>query len=712
MWKRAIIVMMIVLTGASSSFADEGMWLPWNLSKTQIENMQEAGLKLSGKELFNMKAPSIKDAIVSLDEGSCTGSFISQKGLLLTNHHCAMGEIQQHSTVEKDYIKDGFWAQSLTAELPNPGKTATLLKEARNVTPYFQKPLKEAEGRIETEQIIDSIKTTILDTLSVPPHHEAEIKDFFHKNRFYLLLTQTFRDVRLVGAPPKDVGQFGAEKDNWMWPRHSADFALFRVYTAPDGSPADYATENIPYAPEKKLDINKSGPREGNFTMVMGYPGETQRFLTSHGIKETKEIINPVVADVRGIRLRIWKNHMETSPVAGIQYAEKYANSINYQKYAIGQNKSIENNNLTQKRKKHETCFSEWLKENPEKDYNKILSSAKLLYLMRQNLTRTTITTLESLINGSDISSIIMNAYPVYHALKNNKAGDLSNDLEKIRQKGKLFFQDFSPKIDQQVFNALVDYYRNNLEDSLQIKRSVLLGEARDFKALSESIYSRSAFTDPGRFRQFMENPAPEDFEKDPGFSFFKRVMEEFAPVYSMFNRFQDQVDHTMHQYVSALMDRYPKNGFYPNANSTLRLTTGKVAHYSPDDGIAYSAFSSHKGIIEKINSGAEAYQPEYPLKKLFQKDFADYADEEGNLPVCFITDNDITGGNSGSPVLNGKGEIIGLAFDGNWEGMASDISYDEERQRCVNADIRYILFILEAIPQARHLLSEMTIHS
>ncbi|MFW6202776.1 MAG: S46 family peptidase, partial [Marinilabilia sp.] len=529
------------------------------------------------------------------------------------------------------------------------------------------------------------------------------------KNKFYILITKTFQDVRLVGAPPKDVGQFGADKDNWMWPRHSADFAFFRVYTAPDGTPSEYQPENVPYEPKRTLDVNVKGVEENDFTMVMGYPGETQRYLTSHGIRETKEIINPVVADVRGIRQDIWKKHMENSPTAGIQYAEKYATSSNYHKYAIGQNNSIKNNDLTSKRKKHENQFKETIEDSSAEDHEKILSSAKLLYLMRRNLTKTTIITMESLINGPDITSLILNAYPLFHALeKNEEEKEITKNLDQLSQQGENFFQDFSPEIDKQVFDALLEYYRSNLPDSMQIERSVLLGESNDFEELSQDIYSNSVFASQKQFEDFTKNPTADDFKNDPGFAFFKRVMEEFGPMYSMFNRFEDQIDHTMHQYTNALMDRYSQYNFYPNANSTLRITTGKVASYSPHDGIAYSAFSTHKGIIEKINSGEKAYQPEYPLKKLLNNDFSDYANERGNLPVCFITDNDITGGNSGSPLLNGRGEIVGLAFDGNWEGMASDISYEANKQRCINVDIRYILFVMENIPEARHLLSEL----
>lgn len=713
MWTRAFFLLIFIQLTLLSAKADEGMWLPWNLPQSQINKMQEMGLKLPVEEIFGSRGGSLKDAIVSLDEGSCTGSFISSQGLLLTNHHCAYGEIQEHSTVEHDYLKKGFWAESLSEELPNPGKTATLLIEARNLTDLFKNALKEVSGRVHTQKTIDRLSAAIMDTLSVGPEYDAQIKDFLFQNEFYLFITQTFRDVRLTGAPPEDIGQFGGEHDNWMWPRHSADFALFRVYTSPDGKPAEYNPDNIPFQPTKVLPISTKGVEEKDFTMTLGYPGNTDRHLTSSGIRETKNILNPLIADVRGIRQEIWEKNMRKSHATGIQYADKYASSFNFYKYAIGQNKSIKELSLISRREKQEERIESWMGNLPEEHagYSNVLTSNRLLYVMRKKLAQTTYITLESLINGPEIGSLILDAYGLYSNIQ-REDGDPLKTIEHIKEleaKASKFFRDFSPEIDQRVFKAMLEYYQDNLEDSLQIEEEKLLGDAKNFRELSKQIYEKSAFSNPNRFRQFLKNPDTKTFESDPAFAFYKRVLGDFGPVYNMFNRFDSQIEYSMHKYIKAKQLFQPDKDFYPDANSTMRLSYGKVDGYSGPDGKAYSAFSTVEELMAKTESSNKHYQTEVDLDSLFFE-LSPKNGKKTNTPLCFISNNDITGGNSGSPVLNGNGEIIGLAFDGNWEGMASDLSYNKKYQRCVNADIRYVLFLIENLGHASHLIDEMKI--
>ncbi|PWD99131.1 S46 family peptidase [Marinilabilia rubra] len=712
MWKRALFLLFLHQFIFLSVQADEGMWLPWNLPQSQINQMQKMGLEISIDEIYSSQKASLKDAIVSLDNGSCTGSFISTRGLLLTNHHCAYGEIQEHSSVENDYLKKGFWAESLDDELPNPGKTATLLIEARNLTGIFNSALENVSGTEETLNTIDSLTSTILDTLRVGPDYDAQIKDFLFQNEFYLFITQTFKDVRLVGAPPEDIGQFGGEHDNWMWPRHSADFALFRVYTSPDGKPADYHPKNIPFHPSKVLDISTGGINKNDFTMTLGYPGSTDRYLTSTGIKETQNILNPLIADVRGIRQKIWEKNMRKSHATGIQYADKYASSYNFYKYAIGQNESIKELSLISRRQKQEQNFETWMDSIPEVEakYNNVLTSNRLLYTMRKKLTKTTYITLESLINGPEIGSLVVNAFGLYSNVR-REDGDPVKTIELIKDlesKAHKFFRDFSPDIDKKVFRAMLKYYQENLEDSLQITSEQLLGNSGNIRKLAKEIYEESAFSNPERFRQLLKNPKTKAFESDPAFAFYKRVFQDFGPVYSMFNRFDRQLDLSMHRYIKARQLHQPDKNFYPDANSTMRLSYGYVDGYSAPDGNEFPAFSSLKGLISKAESSKLHYQTQVSLESLFFKPGSNSPNI--NTPLCFISNNDITGGNSGSPVLNGNGEIIGLAFDGNWEGMASDLSYNSKYQRCVNADIRYVLFLIENLGQASHLIEEIKI--
>ena len=712
MWKRAFFLSIVIQLFFLPVKADEGMWLPWNLSQSQIDKMQKMGLKLSAEDIFGTQKSSLKDAIVSLDHGSCTGSFISPKGLLLTNHHCAYGEIQKHSTIAHDYLKTGFWAESYDDELPNPGKTATLLIEARNVTSLFSAPLSEASGRIQTERVIDSISSAILDTLTIAPELDAQIKDFLFRNEFYLLITETFRDVRLVGAPPEEIGQFGGEKDNWMWPRHSADFALFRVYSGPDGKPADYNPNNIPFQPARVLRLSTLGIKEDSFTMTVGYPGNTNRYMTASGIIETKDILNPVIGDVRRIRQEIWQKNMRKSPSTGIQYADKYASSCNYYKYAIGQNKSITQLNLIAKRRAQEQILENWIDTQPalKTQYGSVLASNQILHRMRKNLSRSTYITLESLINGPEIGSLIIDAFKLYANIR-KEDGDPVKTIHLIKElqtKANDFFQDFSPDIDQSVFKAMLHYYEDNLEDSLQIERGKLLGQAKNIRQLSKKIYKESAFSNLNRFMQFIKNPKTKKFENDPAFAFYKRVFENFGPDYSMFKRLDQQLDYTMHRYIQIKQLYQPNKNFYPDANSTMRLSYGKVIGYTTPIGKVFPAFSYFNGMMKKSHSSKE-YRTQIKLNSLFHDTESNMEFHTNQTPLCFISDNDITGGNSGSPVLNGKGELVGLAFDGNWEGMASDLSYNENYQRCINVDIRYVLFLIKELGKTSQLMDELT---
>ncbi len=699
----------------SLAMADEGMWLPWNLGKAQVEKMQKMGLVLTPEAIFSSEMSSLKDAVVALDSGSCTGSFISHNGLLLTNHHCAFSEIQKHSTLTNDYLKNGFWAHSPDQELPNPGKTASILLRVEDVTPLLDSILLPDLTSSQREKSLDSLMAIIIDTASQNGRFTAEIKDFYFQNQFFLFVSETFRDVRLVAAPPAQLGQFGDEADNWMWPRHSADFALFRVYAAKDGTPSEYSPENIPYHPKKHLSISLKGVENNDFTMILGYPGETQRFLTSFGIQETSDIINPVVNEVRSIKQKIWKNAMETMPVIDIQYADKYASSSNYQKYASGQNLSIQSNNLTSQRERLEQQFETWINLDSvtREDFHQVLSSTKLLYLLKQNLTRISITTIETLFNGPDVNVFIMEGFQLHNALSQSSPGstEIAAITDKLRKQGEAFFRDFNPDLDRQVFEAMLTYYQQHLRDSDRIPNEQLYGKRGTPSSLAESIYKYSIFSNSERYFQFLKNPSLQVMEKDPGFQFMIRVVNQYAPIYTILDRFDNQMEEMMQKYVEGLKAMQPDKNFYPDANSTLRLTFGKVAPYSPRDGVLYKATTSNLGLIEKFRSNRKSYQLPDSLLSLYQRDdYGRYKSTNQTLPLCFISNNDITGGNSGSAVLNANGQVVGLAFDGNWEGMSSDLGYVPTIQRCVSVDIRYVLFLIEELGGATHLLDELSL--
>ena len=714
MQKRIALLFLCYTIFIVPSFPHEGMWLPWHLPQSQIDKMHEMGFKLAPEDIFSATSPSIKDAVVSLENGSCTGSFISYQGLLLTNHHCASSDIQKHSSVEQNLLMEGFWAQSRSQEIPNPGKTATLLIDAQDLTDLFQSSLRNVESSIELESKIDSLSQVILDTLTLAPTYEATIKDFSFNNRFYLITTQTFRDVRLVAAPPEEVAQFGGEKDNWTWPRHSADFALYRVYCSPEGLPASYHPDNIPFTPSKSLKIDINGIEQQDFTLTLGYPGNTQRYTVAPGIKETYEVINPVIADVRKIKQQIWKKHMEHSPLFELKYAEKYATLMNYLQYATLQNKRIKALNIIEQQREYEEALQRRISNNPslENEYGNLVPSFEILYRMRENLARTSYITLETLLSGTELSSFVLETFELFSSINNNDSSprEEAELINTLKRKASLFFRDFSPEVDKEVFLEVLDYYQTNLADSLSINDSTLLGNYKSRENLASAMYSQSAFSSEDKFQKLMLHPKISDFLTDPAFSFYLRILQEFGPAYAMFNRMDRQLDYSMHRYFNLLSEIYPQKEFYPDANSTMRLSYGKIEGYVPKDGIFYDPFTSAAGIHDKINSGSKAYQSKFDFTDLFEQDWNDFYREGKSPQLCFISTNDISGGNSGSPVLNQKGDLVGLAFDSNGEGMASDLSYSRRYQRCINVDIRYIFFLIDQLGQANWLLQEIEI--
>lgn len=708
----ALIILFCFFTLPSN--ADEGMWLPWFMPQSQLDKMQEMGLELSSEDIYSTSGPSLKDAIVSLDDGSCTGSFVSKKGLVLTNHHCANGDIQKHSSVEMDLLKNGFWAQSSGEEIPNPGKTATLLVHVQDLTTIFNPVLKNANTRLELEMKIDSLSELILDTLSLAPSHEAEIKDFSFRNQFFLIVTQTYRDVRLVAAPPEDLAQFGGEKDNWKWPRHSADFALYRIYCSPEGEPADYHSENIPYTPKNSLEISINGVEENDFTLTLGYPGNTQRYLTAEGIRETYKIINPLITEISGFKQKIWEEQMPRSRQTEIMYSEKYATLMNSSQYTSAQNKSISELNLIEERRRLQNTIQHWIKQSPKTDesYGSLLSSMETLYQMRKDLTHTTFITFETILTGTETGQFVLETFELFSVINEETSSSEKKEklIKQMKEKADHHYGNFSPTLDREVFLSLMNYYRANSNDSIRINDSTLLGTFNSFEQLADAIYTRSYFSSRTRFEELMNNPQLMNFLTDPAFDFYLRILQEFGPVYSMFLRIDRQIDFSMHRYLKILKMKNPERNFYPNANSSMRLSYGTVKGYSPRDGIWYKPFTSPKGIFDKIQSKKPEYQSAINFKELFETDGSNWFANGQKTTLCFISNNDISGGNSGSPVLNNRGQLVGLAFDGNMEGMASDLSYSEKFQRCINVDIRYILFLIDKMGQSPHLLKEMSI--
>lgn len=711
-----IVFSLVTLTLLQNVKADEGMWLLFNLSAQKYQKMQSLGLDIAKDSLFNHTAPSLKDAIVSLNNGSCTGSFISSSGLIITNHHCILSDVQWHSSVTNNYIENGFWAINKSSELPNPGQTASVLIEALDVTDHILKQIPEKVAEQRRSFLIDSISNEIITKYETNSHYKAEISHFYEGNQFILLLSEVFEDVRLVASPPSSIGQFGKEEDNWMWPRHAADFALLRVYTGPDGKPAPYNEKNIPYNPKRVLPINIDGINLNDFTMVVGFPGSTQRFISSYGIEEIEQVINPVIKDVRGTKQAIWEGSMKSNPDIKIQYASKFAESSNYWKYAIGQNLAIRNKGMVVRRQELEKKFTQWLSDHPEKltEYGHIIPALGMVHAFKTSLVKTSVVTMETLVSGPDLFLLALEAL-YYKTRLDADGGDIAQTddaKEEFLKSANEILKDFDSELDKKVFVAMLDYYRKNLSDSLRAPVTELfeLKSINNSIDLANHIYSNSILTNKNRFKAFMANPNPEKLKNDPALHFVGTVMTNYGKSYFIMEEIDAQIESLMRKYIKGLMEMYPDQEFYPDANSSMRLSYGTVQSYKPHDGVTYKHFTTTNGLLQKTASAPLIYQMPADFRNLLNSSaFGKYQNTDGQMPVCFITNNDITGGNSGSPVLNGKGELVGLAFDGNWEGMASDLEYMHDVQMCVNVDIRYILFILEKYAGMHWLLDEIT---
>ncbi|MBR8534375.1 S46 family peptidase [Carboxylicivirga sediminis] len=712
---RNIFVLLITLMLSPAIKADEGMWLPFLISDQQIEMMQQKGLEIPFESIYSHSAPSLKDAVVSLDDGACTGEFISNKGLLITNHHCGYNEIQQHSTLEHNYLEDGFWAKTLEQELPNPGKTATLLIEAHDVTQRIHEAAQNLMGA-ERQHVIDSICEIVEVEAFEKSKLEATVKSFFYGNTYILFLTETYADVRLVGTPPSSIGKFGGDTDNWMWPRHTGDFSFFRVYCAPDGSPAEYSPENIPFTPKMHFKINSQGYNKGDFTMTMGYPGYTQRYLTSHGVQEIQDVINPVVAEVRGIKQTIWADAMESSPIINIKYAAKYSESSNYWKYAIGQNQALEKLSVIEQREQTEASFNNWIQKDSVllNQYGKTLSIIEASYMLGNKLTLAETITDETMLQGAELVNFALETSSLFMELmETDEAASLTSVKDELTNTIQSLYKDYDAALDQQVFEAMLQFYLEEVPENLRPPVEELVGKkyVDDLSGFVKSLYKQTAFTSADEVMALFSNPDEEALFADPAIVFSYQVLSYLYQMMDIHDKLLLQFDDSQRQLIKGYMEQDKGKTFYPDANSTMRLSYGSVGDYEPKDGVKFKYLTTLSGIIEKENQELADFQVPEQLKIIFKnKDYGPYQLADGQMPVCFLTSNDITGGNSGSPVLNGKGQLIGVAFDGNWEAMTSDLAYESRLQKCICVDIRYVLLVVDKLAGAHNLIEEMDI--
>jgi len=719
MTKKIFSIIFLSVFTFSSVKADEGMWLPQLLQAMNEADMQECGLQLSAQDLYDVNNSSLKDAIVALNGGMCTGEMISSEGLMLTNHHCGFDVIQTHSTVANDYLTDGFWAMTRDEELPNEGFTVSFLVSIESVTDRVLENLGEAtesERNMQLRAIFNEIALEKTDGTD----YNARVKSFFGGNEFYLMTYITYNDVRLVGAPPSSIGKFGGDTDNWMWPRHTGDFSLFRVYCAPDGSPAEYSEENIPYTPKHHLPIQLDGVDNGDYTMIFGFPGSTDRFLTSFGVQQALEQSNPTIVQIRSEKLAIMKSGMDANKKTKIQYASKYAGTSNYWKYFIGQSKGLKRMRVYDKKVEIENEFTDWVNSGDDERYEKYGNTLNLIedaYEQNRkiNIARTYLN--EAIFQGAEIMyfSFLMNRQLVNIPTDEKEKRKF---MKEIRKEAKEFYKNYNSTIDEELFASMLEMYYYNVPKNQhpavfkKIENQLFGFKSLDFDYYAKNVFRRSIFSSKEKFMKFLDHPSKMKLERDPAYTTMMSIYDYYIENhYEKRKSVRSKLEEGNRLFIAGLREMNPDQKYYPDANSTMRVTYGNVGDYDPGNAMHYDFYTTIDGIIEKEDPTNDEFIVPEKLKELYEiGDYGQYGDENGNLRINFISNNDITGGNSGSPVINAWGEIVGTAFDGNWEAMSGDIAFENEIQRTISVDIRYTMFIIDKFAGATHLIDEMTI--
>ena len=688
-----------------NSRAKEGMWLPMFLQQLNEVEMQAMGLELSAEDIYSINNGSLKDAIVHFG-GGCTAEIISAEGLLLTNHHCGYGQIQSHSSVDNDYLTNGFWAKDQTQELTNKGLTATFIKYMKEVTAEV---LANETAEMSENQRKELIKTTGDSLIAIEiegTHYEASIKPFFKGNRYFMFVTETFMDVRLVGAPPSSIGKFGSDTDNWMWPRHTGDFSIFRIYADKDNKPAEYSEDNVPYQPNRHLSISTQGVKPGDFTMVYGFPGRTDEYLPAVAVKQITQVLNPAKISIRKTALDIMDKEMRASDDVRIKYASKYASVANYYKKWIGENTGIQKTRGIKRKEEFETAFMDALNSNEvDPQYSGLLNLYDSFYDQMESVALARDYFIEIAYRGVEIIKF------ANKASKFIRTGGFE-DLEKFKKSISGHFKNYDANTDALLFDALLHKYQTDQADS-----EYLPPYFNGKMYTASEVFSKSYFSNQENLEDLFKSSLKKiqkKLSKDPAFKVASALYGHYRDViYGKYWALEDELDALDRLYIKAMMEVLPDyRNYYPDANSTLRLTYGQVQGVSPIDAVSYGHVTYLEGMMEKYIPGDYEFDLPQKLIDLYEsKDFGTYADDNGKLPVCFIATNHTTGGNSGSPALNAKGELVGLNFDRAWEGTMSDINYDASRCRNIMVDARYIIFIIDKYANADYLLDEMTIN-
>ncbi|MBK9176481.1 MAG: S46 family peptidase [Flavobacteriales bacterium] len=713
---KKLLSFLVAAMVAFAASAHEGMWLLNKLKQVNEAEMQKLGFKLTAEDIYDINRSGIKDAVVRLGRGFCSGEMVSAEGLFLTNHHCGYDAVQSLSSVEHDYLTDGFWAMTRKEELP-AGFNVSFLQSIEDVTAEVMAELTDGMTEEQRNEKIQEIAGRLKGAVGKENGLSADFKVMFEGNEFYLFVYKTYRDVRLVGAPPSAIGKFGGDTDNWMWPRHTGDFSMFRVYTGPDGEPADPSDTNIPFKPKWHFPVSLAGVKEGDFAMVMGYPGSTDRFLSSQGVKLALDVEQPSRVKIRGVKLDLMKQDMDASDAIRIQYASKYASISNYWKYFIGQQRGLKRLRVYDKKKAQEDGLMAWVNADGQrkKQYGEVITLLERGYTERAKFEKAS-TYMQEAAFGSEMILLGFRLMGLKAQLEKDPkdAAKVSAMVAQVQAMTEDHWKDYNSPTDEKVTAAMFELLHNDVERDLQ--PSIMSVIEKKYKgntsAWAKAVFAGSMLADKKRLEAFLAKPTLKALQKDPGFQASESCLNHWRNIIGpAIGASEGDIEKGYRLMVAAMREKDSARSWYPNANSSMRLTYGTVGSYVPGDGMFYKHICTADGILEKEDpTNDEFIVPARQKELLQQRDYGRYADESGELVVCFISNNDITGGNSGSPVINGNGELIGIAFDGNWEAMSGDIAFEPELQRTISVDIRYVLWCIDKLAGAGHLVDEMTL--
>lgn len=707
-WKKRVGTALCLCAVALSTYADEGMWILKELNKQNLARMAELGFKPSVDKLYNENEPCVANAVVIFG-GGCTGITVSYEGLIFTNHHCGFGSIQKLSSVEHDYLKNGFVSQSQSEELPVPGLSVRYLRETIDVSDRINSQIDKYQDEYQRLMAADSIGNAICDSIGQNQFLAAEVVPFYNNNKYYLVTYDVYRDVRMVFAPPSSIGKFGGDTDNWMWPRQTGDFSIFRVYANAENKPAEYDAANKPYHPKYVAEVSMQGYQDKDYAMTIGFPGSTDRYLCSWGVKQRIEDSNKPRIEVRGIKQALWSEAMQASDAVRIKYASKYAGSSNYWKNAIGMNRGLANLDVIARKQAEEKAFADWVAQSQDRvaKYGEVLSLLEKGYTST-SASRNALTYLsEAFANGAEIVRLarMVQSFDAEKSTAEEKQVFLEDRI-------KAFFKDYEPTLDQKVLAAMLKIVRERVdEDRLpDIYTKIDKKYKGDYEKYAAYLFKKTSLLSEEKIAKIINDPKEyAKISKDPAVELSLSAM---MALYSLEQEMSDaefDIYRGERLYFAGLKEMNPDKALPSDANFTMRMSYGSIGGYRPYDAAWYNYYSTDRGVLEKEDPTSDEFYVQPEILDLFKKrDFGPYANEKGELQLCFLSNNDITGGNSGSPIFDKNARLIGLAFDGNWEAMSGDIAFEPELQRCIGVDIRYVLFMIDKWGKCPRLIDEL----